>query len=42
MTITGAPINRVDAWAKVSGAARYSAEHPVDGVVHAVDRKSVV
>ena len=36
MSITGAPINRVDAWAKVSGAARYSAEHPVDGVVHAV------
>ena len=36
MTITGAPINRVDAWAKVSGAARYSAEHPVDNVVHAV------
>ena len=36
MTITGAPINRVDAWAKVSGAARYSAEHPVDGIVHAV------
>jgi len=36
MSITGAPINRVDAWAKVSGAARYSAEHPVDGAVHAV------
>ncbi|NIA57650.1 xanthine dehydrogenase family protein molybdopterin-binding subunit [Massilia sp. TW-1] len=36
MTITGAPINRVDAWAKVSGAARYSAEHPVANVVHAV------
>ena len=36
MSITGAPINRVDAWAKVSGAAHYSAEHPVDGVVHAV------
>jgi len=36
MTITGAPINRVDAWAKVSGAARYSAEHPVDNVAHAV------
>ena len=36
MTITGAPINRVDAWAKVSGAARYSAEHPVDDVAHAV------
>jgi len=36
MSITGAPINRVDAWAKVSGAARYSAEHPVEDVVHAV------
>jgi xanthine dehydrogenase YagR molybdenum-binding subunit len=36
MSITGAPINRVDAWAKVSGAARYSAEHPVDDVAHAV------
>jgi xanthine dehydrogenase YagR molybdenum-binding subunit len=36
MTITGAPINRVDAWAKVSGAARYSAEHPIDNVAHAV------
>jgi xanthine dehydrogenase YagR molybdenum-binding subunit len=36
MSITGAPINRVDAWAKVSGAARYSAEHPVANVVHAV------
>jgi xanthine dehydrogenase YagR molybdenum-binding subunit len=36
MSITGAPINRVDAWAKVSGAARYSAEHPVANVVQAV------
>ena len=36
MSIIGAPINRTDAWAKVSGAARYSAEHPVEGVVHAV------
>jgi xanthine dehydrogenase YagR molybdenum-binding subunit len=36
MSITGAPINRVDAWAKVSGAARYTAEHPVDNVAHAV------
>jgi xanthine dehydrogenase YagR molybdenum-binding subunit len=32
----GAPINRTDAWAKVSGQARYSAEHPVEGLVHAV------
>nr|WP_314543508.1 xanthine dehydrogenase family protein molybdopterin-binding subunit [uncultured Massilia sp.] len=36
MTTIGTPINRVDAWAKVSGAARYSAEHPVEGLVHAV------
>lgn len=36
MSIIGAPINRTDAWAKVSGAARYTAEHPVEGVVHAV------
>jgi xanthine dehydrogenase YagR molybdenum-binding subunit len=32
----GAPINRTDAWAKVSGAAPYSAEHQVEGVTHAV------
>lgn len=36
MTSIGAPINRTDAWAKVSGAARYSAEHPVEGLAHAV------
>jgi xanthine dehydrogenase YagR molybdenum-binding subunit len=36
MNVTGAPINRTDAWAKVSGAAHYSAEHPVEGLVHAV------
>ncbi|MDN4053523.1 xanthine dehydrogenase family protein molybdopterin-binding subunit [Massilia sp. YIM B02763] len=36
MTTIGTPINRVDAWAKVSGAALYSAEHPVEGLVHAV------
>jgi xanthine dehydrogenase YagR molybdenum-binding subunit len=35
MTITGAPINRTDGWAKVSGAARYAAEHPVAGLAHA-------
>jgi xanthine dehydrogenase YagR molybdenum-binding subunit len=32
----GAPINRTDAWAKVSGAAPYSAEHRVEGLTHAV------
>jgi xanthine dehydrogenase YagR molybdenum-binding subunit len=36
MNILGAPINRTDGWAKVSGAARYSAEHPVAGLAHAV------
>jgi xanthine dehydrogenase YagR molybdenum-binding subunit len=32
----GAPINRTEAWAKVSGAARYTAEHQVEGLTHAV------
>jgi xanthine dehydrogenase YagR molybdenum-binding subunit len=36
MTSIGAPINRTDGWAKVSGAARYAAEHPVQNVAHAV------
>jgi xanthine dehydrogenase YagR molybdenum-binding subunit len=36
MNAIGAPINRTDAWAKVSGQARYSAEHPVEGLTHAV------
>jgi xanthine dehydrogenase YagR molybdenum-binding subunit len=36
MKIVGAPINRTDGWAKVSGAARYTAEHQVEGLTHAV------
>lgn len=36
MNLIGAPINRTDGWAKVSGAARYSAEHPVPNLAHAV------
>jgi xanthine dehydrogenase YagR molybdenum-binding subunit len=32
----GAPINRTDAWAKVSGAAHYTAEHQVEGLTYAV------
>jgi xanthine dehydrogenase YagR molybdenum-binding subunit len=32
----GAPINRTDAWAKVSGAAPYTAEHQVEGLTYAV------
>lgn len=31
----GAPLNRTDGWAKVSGSARYSAEHPVAGLAYA-------
>jgi xanthine dehydrogenase YagR molybdenum-binding subunit len=34
--IVGAPINRTDAWAKVSGAARYAAEHFLPDMAHAV------
>ena len=36
MNVIGAPINRTDAWAKVSGAAQYTAEHQVEGLTHAV------
>jgi xanthine dehydrogenase YagR molybdenum-binding subunit len=36
MNAIGAPINRTDAWAKVSGAAQYTAEHQVEGLTHAV------
>jgi xanthine dehydrogenase YagR molybdenum-binding subunit len=36
MSIVGAPINRTDGWAKVSGAARYSAEHTLPRMAHAV------
>ncbi|WP_020654441.1 xanthine dehydrogenase family protein molybdopterin-binding subunit [Massilia niastensis] len=32
----GAPVDRTDGWAKVSGAARYAAEHPVENLAHAV------
>jgi xanthine dehydrogenase YagR molybdenum-binding subunit len=32
----GAPINRTDAWAKVSGAAHYTAEHQIEDLAHAV------
>jgi xanthine dehydrogenase YagR molybdenum-binding subunit len=36
MNVIGAPLNRTDAWAKVSGAAQYTAEHQIDGLTHAV------
>ncbi|GAB3459085.1 xanthine dehydrogenase family protein molybdopterin-binding subunit [Massilia terrae] len=36
MSAIGAPINRTDGWAKVSGAARYSAEHFPPQMAHAV------
>jgi xanthine dehydrogenase YagR molybdenum-binding subunit len=42
MSIIGAPVNRTDGWAKVSGSARYTAEHPVAGLAHAVLATSTV
>lgn len=36
MTSVGAPLNRTDGWAKVSGTARYAAEHAPAGLAHAV------
>ncbi|MDB5793885.1 MAG: Xanthine dehydrogenase, molybdenum binding subunit [Noviherbaspirillum sp.] len=36
MSVTGQPIDRTDGRLKVTGAARYSAEHPLPGVAHAV------
>lgn len=36
MSAVGAPINRTDGWAKVSGAARYAAEHFPPQMAHAV------
>ncbi len=35
-TVIGKPINRVDGRLKVTGKAQYSAEIPLDGIVHAV------
>jgi xanthine dehydrogenase YagR molybdenum-binding subunit len=36
MSIIGQPLNRTDGRAKVTGAARYSAEHPLPRLAHAV------
>jgi xanthine dehydrogenase YagR molybdenum-binding subunit len=36
MSIIGQPLNRTDGIAKVTGAARYAAEHPLPGMTHAV------
>jgi xanthine dehydrogenase YagR molybdenum-binding subunit len=35
MTYIGTPTSRIDGYAKVTGAARYAAEHRVDGLVYA-------
>ncbi len=35
MSIVGAPIDRTDGWAKVSGTARYAAEHSLPNLAHA-------
>jgi xanthine dehydrogenase YagR molybdenum-binding subunit len=36
MPLVGQPLNRTDGHAKVTGAARYAAEHDLAGLVHAV------
>jgi xanthine dehydrogenase YagR molybdenum-binding subunit len=36
MSIIGQPLNRTDGRAKVTGSARYSAEHPIPHIAHAV------
>ncbi|MDR3671325.1 MAG: xanthine dehydrogenase family protein molybdopterin-binding subunit [Holophaga sp.] len=36
MTSTGQPVDRVDGRAKVTGGARYAAEHTLPGLLHAV------
>ncbi|MGF1495133.1 MAG: xanthine dehydrogenase family protein molybdopterin-binding subunit [Microcoleaceae cyanobacterium] len=41
-SITGKPLNRVDGRLKVTGAAHYAAEFPVEGVVHGVIISSTV
>ncbi|MGH9639650.1 MAG: xanthine dehydrogenase family protein molybdopterin-binding subunit, partial [Bryobacteraceae bacterium] len=38
----GAPTSRCDGWLKVTGRARYAADHPVEGVVHAVAIQSSI
>lgn len=38
----GAPIDRVDGRQKVTGAARYSADHVLEGLVHAVLVQSII
>lgn len=34
--VIGAPLDRVDGRLKVTGGARYAAEHPIEGLAHAV------
>jgi xanthine dehydrogenase YagR molybdenum-binding subunit len=41
-SVLGAPIDRVDGRLKVTGAARYAYEHPVEGVVYAVGVQSTI
>ena len=33
---SGRPVTRVDGRAKVTGQARYAADHPIEGLVHGV------
>ena len=41
-TSVGKPVNRVDGRLKVTGGARYSAEIPIEGVVHGVFLTSTI
>ena len=38
----GAPLDRVDGYLKVTGGARYAAEHPIEGLAHAVLVQSTI
>jgi xanthine dehydrogenase YagR molybdenum-binding subunit len=42
MSIVGQPLDRTDGRAKVTGAARYSAEHPLPHIAHAVLVQSTI
>lgn len=40
--VIGAPLDRVDGRLKVTGGARYAAEHPIEGLAYAVLVKSTI
>ena len=40
--LVGQPLNRVDGEAKVTGSARYAADHPLEDLAHAVLVQSTI